>query len=186
MWYNKEGMSVAKKEKLKELIWFVSRNYNDKLYETKLWKLLFFVEADYFEKYGEPISGVPYIKNNHGPTPSYSDAKKALEELKSGGYLIKNKENVYIAKDDLPLKYLDDKKLDAIRATCEKYYKLSVNDICVLAHKDPVYLGAEKNEVVDFGFVRYRDEDRLYTEQNKFENVKFSEKAQEKLLALVS
>ena len=171
--------------KLKELIWFVSRNYNDRLYETKLWKLLFFVEADYFEKYGELISGVSYIKNSYGPTPSYPVAKKALEELKSGGYLIKNKEDIYIAKNDLFLKYLDDKKLDAIRATCEKYYKLSVNDICILAHKDPIFLGAEKNKVVDFGFVRYRDEDGFDIDQNHLERIKFSEEAEKKLLALV-
>ncbi|MCX6737021.1 MAG: DUF4065 domain-containing protein [Candidatus Parcubacteria bacterium] len=148
--------------------------------------LLFFVEADYFEKYGELISGISYIKNNYGPTPSYSETKKALDELKSGGYLIKNKENAYIAKNDLLLKYLDDKKLDAIRATCEKYYKLSVNDICLLAHKDPIYLGAEKNKILDFSFVRYRDEDKPDLEQNNFKNVKFSDDAQKKLLALIS
>lgn len=178
-------MGISKKDKLKELIWFVVKNYNHKLFETKLWKLLFFSESDYFEKYGEPISGIPYIKNSHGPTPSYNKAKSVLEDLISNNYIIKNRDDVYMAKNDLILKNLTDKEKDAISVTCNKYYKLSVSDICLLAHKDPVYLGSEKNRVVDFSLVRYRDDDKIYSD-NRAEKIDFSDKAKRSLVSLIS
>jgi len=174
-------MSYSKKDKLKELIWFICKNYNYDLYITKLWKLVFFVDADFYEKYNSTISDVKYIKNNYGPTPSYSTAEKALNELIKEGFISKSKNDSYIAINDLGLKYLDSQKVDAIRSTCEKYYKLSTRDICLLAHKDPIYLSAEKkNDLLDFDFVIYRDD--YLEEETEFEKVTFSKKAQEGLL----
>lgn len=37
--------------------------------ETVLYKLLYFIDFNYYEKYGEHIMGATYIKNDHGPTP---------------------------------------------------------------------------------------------------------------------
>lgn len=178
-------MSISKKDKLKEIIWFISKYYNQNLYETKLWKLVFFVEADYFQKYREKISGVSFIKNKRGPTPSYSKAKKALEELMDNNYLLKNSDNTYYAKNEFELKYLDAQKIDAIKSTCEKYYRLTTKELCLLTHKDPVYLSAEKyNSILDFNFVDYReDEDLPESENNKeFELINFGKEIEKKLL----
>ena len=37
--------------------------------ETVLYKLLYFIDFNYYEKYEEQLIGATYIKNHHGPTP---------------------------------------------------------------------------------------------------------------------
>ena len=37
--------------------------------QTVLYKLLYFIDFDYYEKYEEQLIGAKYIKNTHGPTP---------------------------------------------------------------------------------------------------------------------
>lgn len=173
------------KEKLKELIWYICKNYNHELFETKLWKLVFFCEADYFEKYKSLITSVPYIKNRYGPTPTHRIADKAIKELVKGGFLIKNKNGTFVAIQDLEIKNLEDKQIDAINTTCDKYYKLNTEQICTLAHRDPVYLSAEKlNDLLNFEFVSYRDNEEPEEDEsiNKLpKTISFNKEAEAKL-----
>jgi len=177
-----------KKEALKELVWYICRNYNNQLFETKLWKLVFFCDTDHFQKYDVPLTSVPYIKNRRGPTPVYNIAKEALGELVKDKHIMKADNGTYVALKDYELKYIDTRSIDAINTTCDKYYKLTVNEICTLAHRDPVYLATENyNEILDFSFVSYRDdgghEDIEETEGVSTE-VSFSKKAKDKLFEL--
>ena len=175
-------------ERLKELIWYICENYNQQLFQTKLWKLVFFCDSDYFEKYNTSITAVTYIKNHRGPTPSYKHAEKAIEELEKNGFITKTEEGTYVALKNYELKHLDNQQIDAVRATCDKYYRLTVNEICTLSHRDPVYLAAEKlNDVLNFKFVAYRDDgsgvDEEESEKEQKEIV-FSKKARENLLKI--
>ena len=74
-----------------------------------------------------------------------------------------------------------------MRKTCDKYYRLPVNDICVLAHKDPPYLGAEMGKKIDFNFVVYREKDEVevpFSEERSYKGT-ISDEAGKKLLAYV-
>src|SRR3972149_4933590 len=52
--------------------------------ETVIYKLLYFIDFDYYEKYEEQLIGATYIKNNYGPTPV--EFKKIVDKM------IENKE----------------------------------------------------------------------------------------------
>ncbi len=182
------SLNQQKKDALKELIWYICQNYSHQLFETKLWKLVFFCDTDYYQKYSSLLTAVPYIKNKRGPTPSYSLAKKAIDELVKDGYIVKTENSTYVALKEYPLKQLDNQKVDAISNTCEKYYKLSSNEICTLAHRDPVYLATENlNELLDFSFVAYRDDGAPDGEEDEDipSTITFSQKAKENLLKTV-
>lgn len=154
-------------EKFKELLVYIVTNFNINrtLTETKLWKLLYFCEADFFEKSKKTITGVDYYKNKFGATPDKKIIDQAHLQLK--GFIkrkkIKKKDGrtitVYESLKEYPYKYLSAQEVEEARKTCEKYYRLSVSAICVLAHKDPPYLGAKVREKVDFNFVVYREEE---------------------------
>lgn len=180
-----------KKEKLKELIWYIVKNYNYELYETKLWKLLFFCDSDYFEKYGKYLTGIEYIKNKQGPTPFFNIAKKVIEELIKDKNITKASDGTFVALNDYNLKYFDCQKIDAIKSTCERYYKLNTGEVCTLAHRDPIYLAAENlNDKLDFSFVAYRDNGDLEEQDEVIDalpkTVVFSKKAQEGLLKYIA
>lgn len=167
---------MSKKDKLKELIWLAtSKAGSDKVYMSKLWKLLFYIESDYYLNYKETITGVKYIKNIHGPTPDYKIAKKALDELVAGEFLVedpsKDDSCAYRVLKDYPITILNNTQINSIQNTCEKFRLLNAKEISILSHNDPVYLMGEKlNSVLNFKNTKYRtsiDDDP--TEEGPFE-----------------
>lgn len=158
---------MSKKEQIKELIWYIAANHPRMLKETKLWKLCFFSEADYFEKFNERLTKVPYIKNTYGPTPSNVVVRKAVEEL-IAEKLLTVKDGNYIGMGEMEFKFLDAKKIQSIENTCLRYSELNVNQIVHLAHQDPVYLMAEYHKLVNFEDSQYRsNEEDVIEEQSE-------------------
>ncbi|MEK7462000.1 MAG: type II toxin-antitoxin system antitoxin SocA domain-containing protein [Patescibacteria group bacterium] len=155
---------MSKKEEFKELIWYIAANHPRMLKETKLWKLCFFSEADYFEKFNERLTSVSYIKNTFGPTPINKIAQKAIEELVSENLLTITDGN-FIGAGEMELKFLDAKKIQSIENTCLRYSELNVNQIVHLAHQDPVYLMADYHHLVDFENAQYRSNEEDVAEE---------------------
>jgi len=52
---------------------------------TVLYKLLYFIDFDYYEKYEEQLMGLTYIKNHHGPTPR--EFVRVVDEMEKSGEL---------------------------------------------------------------------------------------------------
>jgi len=167
---------MSKKEEIKELIWYIAANHPRMLKATKLWKLCFFSEADYFEKFNERLTNVAYIKNTYGPTPAIKVAQKAIEELKSEDRL-SVKDGNYIGAGGMTLRFLDAKKIQSIENTCLRYSELNVNQIVHLAHQDPVYLMAEYHNLVEFENAQYRsNEEDVVEEVEKISLTKLQKK----------
>ncbi len=62
---------MSKSDRLKELILYVAQKCADDptFGATKLNKILYFSDFISYEKYGSPITGVAYMKLDHGPAP---------------------------------------------------------------------------------------------------------------------
>lgn len=184
-----------KLEKFKELLIYIVRNFNDNetLTETKLWKLLYFCDADFFEKHKKTITGVDYYKNNYGATPDKKVIDKTLLQVKDFMKIEKIKKpdgkiiKVYRPQDDYKYVALSANEIDEARKTCERYYRLSVSDISILAHKDPPYLGAKMKGRIDFNFVNYREDkdEEIKGEDKYIYQGKISDEAAQRLLAYV-
>jgi len=157
---------MSKKDECKELIWYIAAHHPRMLKETKLWKLCFFSEADYFEKFSERLTSVAYIKNTFGPTPVNKIAKAAIEELVAQN-LLAIKDGSYIGVGEMSLTFLDAKKIQSIENTCLRYSELNVNQIVHLAHQDPVYLMADYHTLVDFENAHYRSNEEDMAEESK-------------------
>lgn len=57
--------------KFKEVLLYILNKVGSKpnIGETVVYKLLYFIDFNYYEKYEEQLIGATYIKNNYGPTP---------------------------------------------------------------------------------------------------------------------
>lgn len=183
-------------EKFKELLIYIVKNFNDNetLTETKLWKLLYFCDADFFEKNKKTITGIDYYKNLYGPTPDKKVVDAVLGEIKDyvkieklkkpGGKII----TLYKPRKDYNYKLICADEIVETNKTCEKYYRLPVSSITALAHKDPPYLGVEMKEKIDFNFVNYREDKDVEEIDNKDKSSyggAISDEAVKKLLAYV-
>ena len=131
-------------EKFKELLIYIVKNFNDNetLTETKLWKILYFCDADFFEKHRKTITDINYYKNNYGATPDKKIIDKALPQIKNYVKVEKIKKldgkviKVYKPQNNYKYQVLSVNEIEEARSTCKKYYRLSVHDISVLAHKE--------------------------------------------------
>ena len=90
--------------KFKEVFLYILEKVGAKVNvgETVIYKLLYFIDFDFYEKHEAQLIGATYIKNNFGPTPI--EFKKVVEEMQSDGEIevVKSKYFNYPQRKYLP------------------------------------------------------------------------------------
>lgn len=130
---------------------------------TVLYKLLYFIDFDYFEKYEKQLMGLTYIKNHHGPTPR--EFVKVVEEMKEVGELeeVKSKYFTYDQRKFLPhrradLSLLSAQELKMIDNVLARYADRNAKELSDLSHEDTPWAVAELGENIEYEHVFYRTE----------------------------
>jgi hypothetical protein len=108
---------------------------------TVIYKLLYFIDFDYYEKYEKQIMGLTYFKNNFGPTPK--EFVKVVEEMKSENEImdVVSKYFTHEQKKFLPIKSPDLSKISAqelemIDSVLARYGDKSASELSSLSHLD--------------------------------------------------
>lgn len=154
----------SKLEVFKEVLLYVLSKVGAKpnIGETVLYKLLYFIDFDFYEKYEEQLVGATYIKNYYGPTPI--EFQKIVEEMESNGELerVESKYFQYPQRKYIPLREPDLTKLkDAreIKHIDEVLARLSdknANELSEYSHQDVPWLVAEDGKTLEYETVFYR------------------------------
>lgn len=161
-----------KPEKLREVLLYVLEKVGAKpnIGETVLYKLLYFIDFDYYEKTGHSITGLSYVRNHYGPTPAI-DFKRVVEGMENLGELevLSTKYFNNIQKKYLPTKNasLHDLSADEIKHIDETLARLSdktATELSDLSHKDTPWRVAKQGESIKYRFVYYRTDATAVTE----------------------
>ncbi len=153
-----------KLEKFKQVLLYVLEKTGGKpnVGMTVLYKLLYFIDFDYYEKYHEQLMGLTYIKNHHGPTPKefvkvVEEMKKngEVEEIKSKYFTHEQKKFLPILKSDLTvLSVLEKEMIDNVLM---RYADKSATELSEISHIDTPWSVAEKSgDVLEYEHVFYR------------------------------
>jgi transcriptional regulator with XRE-family HTH domain len=164
---NEMEIRVEKKnlDKFKQVLLYVLEKVGAKpnVGETVIYKLLYFIDFDYFEKYEENLMGATYIKNHHGPTPV--EFKDIVELMEAKGEIVKIKSKYfqYEQKKYLPNRKPDLTKLDAreishIDNVLEKLSDKSAADISAYSHGDIPWQSTAEGKKIEYESVFYRDD----------------------------
>jgi plasmid maintenance system antidote protein VapI/uncharacterized phage-associated protein len=148
--------------KFKEVLLYILKQVASKPHvgETVLYKLLYFIDFDYYEKYEEQLIGATYIKNHHGPTPK--EFLKIVDEMKGKDLmLVRSQYFKYPQKKYLPLREPDLSKLSAteiktIDQVLERLSDMNATDISAYSHNDVPWLTTEDGKPIDYESVFYR------------------------------
>lgn len=166
------------KKKLKDLILYVIQHYNNqKLTETKLQKILYFCDFNYYSEVGRSITGSSYRKNRFGPT--IMNLPEILDELKKEGLInILKGSNYYgspqtifsLANSDIDTSssFSESEKL-VIQGVNESYKNLNPSEISKLSHADfPFVATRAVGSVINYELVYYREgpEERIDLEDD--------------------
>ena len=150
-------------EKFKEVLLYILEKTAGKpnIGMTALYKLLYFIDFDYYEKYDEQLMGLTYIKNHYGPTPR--EFVQVVEDMKSDGDLeeVKSAYFAYEQRKFLPRKSADLSKMNAqetamIDSVLSRYADLTAKQLSDLSHEDTPWIVAEDGQNIEYEHVFYR------------------------------
>ena len=162
-----ERISVPqeKVEKFKQILLYVVSKVGGKptIGQTVLYKLLYFIDFDYYEKYEEQLIGAKYMKNTHGPSPVAF--AKIIQELEHEGKIetIKSKfykfdQTKYLVNPENPIDLTGLSGTDIAHIDWElaRLSDLTATQISALLHKDTPWAVAKDKEILNYEFVFYR------------------------------
>lgn len=159
-------ISVPQKnlEKFKEVLLYVLSKVGGKpnVGETVLYKLLYFIDFDYYEKYEEQLVGATYIKNHYGPTPM--EFKDIVGEMIKGGEIVRisGKYFNYPQQKYLPVrdpdltKLKDARELQHIDEVLARLGDKNAKELTDYSHEDVPWVVAQDNKPLDYEAVFYR------------------------------
>jgi transcriptional regulator with XRE-family HTH domain len=150
-------------EKFKEVLLYVLDKVGSKsnVGETVVYKLLYFIDFNFYEKYEEQLIGATYQKNRYGPTPI--EFKKIVDKMIENEELVKV-ENSYFNYPQtkyLPLRKPDLSKLKAneiaiIDDVLHKLSDMNASQISEYSHNDVPWLTTEDGGIIEYEPVFYR------------------------------
>ena len=130
--------------------------------QTVLYKLLYFIDFDYYELFEEQLMGLKYIKNNYGPTPV--DFAKIVKEMEKNGEIEEVKTKYfdkemtkYLPLIEPDLSVLNARELEHINKTLVRLSDKSAKELSEYSHKDIPWIGTEYKEIIDYDSVFYRN-----------------------------
>lgn len=130
--------------------------------QTLLYKIFYFTDFDFYEKYEEQLIGLTYIRNHFGPTPklfkSFVDEMvrtNKLEEIKTQYF--KNDQTKYLPRIEPDLSCFSAIELEQINFEIERFKDMSAAEASKLSHDDVPWIGAKHNEVISYEAVFYRN-----------------------------
>lgn len=134
--------------KLQNLILHLGSNpHVQNLGETKLWKLIYFIDSTALRELGSTVTGSEFIRYDHGPVPSRGE--KALKRLKiSGDLTIKQEDhgsyrmNRVIANGAADDSHFTGAEQEIIARICRQLGGQTATALSELSHREPAWLYA--------------------------------------------
>ncbi|MBI5375079.1 MAG: DUF4065 domain-containing protein [Candidatus Schekmanbacteria bacterium] len=154
-----------KADKFKQVLLYILRKVGGKpnVGMTVLYKLLYFIDFDYYEKYEEQLMGLVYLKNHHGPTPLLFE--RFIEDMMKRGEVEKIKSKFY---QHMQVKYLinpeiepdlsilNGQEMEHIDWELQRLSDLTATELSNLSHKDVPWISVENGKTLDYESVFYR------------------------------
>ncbi len=155
-----------KESKFKSVLLYVLQKVGAKpnIGETALYKLLYFIDFDFYEKFEEQLTGSTYIHNHFGPTPTefQTIVKKMekhgeLERVRSSYFQYEQKK--YLPRREADLRVLSARELAHIDEVLNRLSDKSAMELSNYSHSDIPWKIHKPGEVIDYESVFYRDQE---------------------------
>jgi len=160
-------ISVPQKNlaKFKEVLLYVLSKVGGKpnVGEAVIYKLLYFIDFDFYEKFEEQLIGATYVKNHYGPTPVefkviVDDMIKNKEIVKVDNKYFDYPQKKYLAVRRPNLDVLSGREIEHIDDVLARLADKNANEMKNYSHEDIPWKAAEDGKPLSYESVFYRDE----------------------------
>lgn len=162
--YNNLTMTKINSKKYKNaILYFANKIQNGTLGKLKMMKLLYFLDFDFFEKYGRSITGDVYLRWEKGPVPKLGDsmlAKMNGREIKITTRKISfglNDQKHIEALRSYDLKVFDKEELVMLEEVAAKWEKFSGTEMKSATHGEAPWIATKANDIIDYNLAYYRN-----------------------------
>jgi transcriptional regulator with XRE-family HTH domain len=152
-------------QKFREVLLYVLAKVGAKpnVGQTVLYKIVYFIDFDYYEKYEEQLMGISYLKNHHGPTPiefkTVIDKMVKKEELvEVSDTYFKYEQTKYLPRREADLSLLSAREIKHIDEELERLGDKNATELSKLSHEDVPWITAKEGKLIDYEAVFYRTE----------------------------
>ncbi len=152
--------------KFKEVLLYILSKVGGKpnVGETVLYKLLYFIDFDYYEKFEKQFIGATYIKNHYGPTPI--EFKKIVERMQKEGELevvksvyFEHEQKKYLARREPKLSVISGEEKAHIDDVLARLSDKNAKELSDYSHKDVPWAVAKMGEPIEYEHVFYRTDE---------------------------
>jgi len=149
-------------KKFKEVLLYILNKIGSKsnIGETVLYKILYFIDFDYYEKYEEQLVGATYQKNHYGPTPKEfikivaQMEGKDLRKLKDEYFKYPRTKYLPLREPDLSI--FNANEIQLIDNVLNKLSDMNASQISEYSHNDIPWLTTEDGKIIEYESVFYR------------------------------
>ena len=150
-------------KKFKEVLLYIIGKVGAKpnVGETVIYKLLYFIDFDHYERYEEQLIGATYKKNKYGPTPI--EFRKVIDQMIEANEIVKfpDKYFNYPQTKYLPLRnpdlsQLSAPEMDIIDHVLNRLSDMNAGQISEYSHNDVPWLTADEGGILRYEAVFYR------------------------------
>lgn len=151
-------------EKLREVLLYVLNKVGAKpnVGETVLYKLIYFIDMDYYEKHEKSITGLTYIHNTYGPSP-VNDFRAVVNDMRTHDELdivetkfFNNKQKKYLPQTTPDLQALSASEIKHIDEELARLGDKTAAELSDLSHKDTPWIVTPQGKPIDYRDVFYR------------------------------
>jgi transcriptional regulator with XRE-family HTH domain len=160
-----ERISVPQKNltKFKEVLLYILNKVGARpsVGETVIYKLLYFIDFNYYEKYEEQLVGATYLKNTYGPTPM--EFRKIVDRMTADGEIepvtskyFKFRQKKYLPRRKADLSGLSGRELEVINDVLRRLGDMTAKEISAYSHEDVPWKTAADGKPINYEAVFYR------------------------------
>lgn len=152
-------------DKLREVLLYVIEKVGAKpnVGETVIYKLLYFIDFDYYEKFGKSITGITYVRNHYGPTPKLQTFNGLVNAMKEKGQLevvetsyFKHLQKKYLPVVESSLSKVSGHELAHIDEVLGRLSDKSARELSDYSHRDTPWIATKAGEEIDYQLAMYR------------------------------
>ncbi len=153
----------SKIDKFKEVLLYILNQVGSKpnVGETVLYKLLYFIDFNFYEKYEDQLIGATYIKNKFGPTPV--EFAKIVKKMADAGEITVVKasragfdQRKYLPNREPDLSTLKAHEIKLIDEVIERLSSMGARQISEYSHGDIPWITTEEQMPIEYESVFYR------------------------------
>jgi uncharacterized phage-associated protein len=145
------------------ILFFANKIRNGTLGKLKMMKLLYFLDFDFFEKYGKSITGDEYLRFEHGPVPRM--AEKILKHMDGKDIKICKRKICEGMRDQQHIEALNEFEMDVfsreellmMEEVADKWEKFSGAEMKNASHGEAPWIATKPDEVIDYNLAYYRN-----------------------------